>query len=262
MTGQSELVLVKVEDKVAEVTIARPKVLNALNVQVLHELEQIFADLASVGDLACVILTGSGDRAFVAGADIAEMRDLNKRQAEEFSRTGQRIFATIESFHAPVLAAVNGFALGGGCELALACDIVYASSNARFGQPEVKLGIIPGFGGTVRLPRKIGQAAAAEWIYTGEVYTAEAAKTVGLVREVLAPAELMPRVRAVAKLIAQRAPLAVRAAKQVILEGLAAHPADAANFEHEAFARIFETEDRQEGMMAFLEKREAVFSGK
>jgi len=263
MTSMSarEFVLVEVGDKVAEVTIARPKALNALSSKVLHELEQSFAELAAVKDLACVILTGAGDRAFVAGADIGEMRAMTKRQAEEFCRTGHRVFAAIESFPTPVIAAVNGFALGGGCELALACDIIYAAANAKFGQPEVKLGLIPGFGGTVRLPRKVGLAAAAEWIFTGEVYDAEAAEKIGLVRAVLPPGELMPRVRAIAHTIAQRAPLAVRAAKQVMVEGLATHPAEAANFEQQAFIKVFDTSDLQEGTQAFLDKREPTFRG-
>ncbi|MEZ4272963.1 MAG: enoyl-CoA hydratase-related protein [Myxococcota bacterium] len=162
----------------------------------------------------------------------------------------------------PVLAAVNGFALGGGCELALACDVIYASSQAKFGQPEVKLGLIPGFGGAVRLPRKVGLAAASEWIYTGEIYSAEQAHAIGLVHQVLEPDALLPHVRKIAQSIAARGPLAVRAAKSVLQQGSKMGWEDAAELEREKFASMFNTEDMREGTGAFLEKRSAHFKGK
>ncbi len=261
MSSQLELVRVEVSERVAEVTINRPKALNALNRQVLTELDQVFKQLREERALAVVILTGAGDKAFVAGADVAEMSGMSAAEAVEFARSGHRLFDSIESFPTPVLAAVNGYALGGGCELALACDIIYASDNAKLGQPEVKLGIIPGFGGCVRLPRKIGLAAAAEWIYTGEIFNAQTALSLGLVREVLPPAGLLPRVREVAKLIAARAPLAVRAAKRVLVQGQGIHPAAAALIEQLSFGQLFNSKDAAEGTRAFVEKREPRFVG-
>ena len=246
----------------AELTLSRPKALNALNQQVLRELDLVLEELRH-GDLpATLIITGDGDRAFVAGADIAEMAKMGSAEADELARLGHRVMDALEDFPAPTLAAVNGFALGGGCELALACDIIYASERAKFGQPEVKLGLIPGFGGTVRLPRKVGLAVASEWILTGEVYSAQVAKEVGLVREVVPPEQLMPRVREVAALIAKRGPLATRAAKRMLVRGLATLPDTAAAMERWSFARLFDTADMREGTQAFVEKREPTFKGR
>jgi len=255
------VVKVRVEARVAEVTLSRPKALNAINATMLNELEQVFNALSDRGDISCVILTGDGDRAFVAGADIAAMSTLSAEEAEAFAARGHQVFEQIETFPAPVLGAINGFALGGGCELALACDILYASERAKFGQPEVKLGLIPGFGGTVRLPRKIGPGAASEWVFTGEVYSAEAARAVGLVREVLAPELLMDRVRSIASLISKRAGCAVAASKQALNHGMATSPSEAAKNEQAAFGALFNTEDMHEGIGAFLEKREPNFKG-
>lgn len=249
------------EDGVATVTIDRPKALNALNAQVVAELQQIFHALGD-GTARAVILTGAGDKAFVAGADIAAMKSMNEAEALEFSRAGHALMEAIEALPAPVLAAVNGFALGGGCELALACDIIYCSDTAKFGQPEVKLGLMPGFGGAVRLPRKIGAAAAAEWIFTGEIYGAVAAERIGLVREVCPAETLLKRVREVAETIALRAPLAVSASKRLIVDGLATDFARAASMEQERFAALFGTEDMREGTSAFVEKRSPTFQGK
>lgn len=256
-----EFVQVEVAERVAEVTVARPKALNALNRQVIGELAHVLDELRRLESLACVILTGHGDKAFVAGADIAEMNGMSASEAAELSRAGHALLHNLETFPVPVLAAVNGFALGGGNEIALACDIVYASESAKFGQPEVKLGIIPGFGGCVRLPRKVGLAAAAEWIFTGEIFNARAAKEIGLVREILPQAELLGRVREVAKVIAERAPLAVRAAKRAMVEGLAAHPETAATVEQLSFSTLFNTHDMREGTAAFVEKRDPSFTG-
>ena len=180
-----EFVRVNLADNIAEVTLSRPKALNALNRQVLEELNAALTELEGIESLACVILTGEGDRAFVAGADIAEMSDMQPDAALAFATYGQATFDRVAAFPVPVLAAVNGYALGGGCELALACDVIYASERAKLGQPEVKLGLIPGFGGSVRLARKIGLAAASEWIYTGDVYGAQVACGFGTLFEAL-----------------------------------------------------------------------------
>ena len=255
-----ETVSVSLDEGVATVAINRPKALNAINSQVLDDLAAAFEGLHQE-EVACVVLTGAGEKAFVAGADIAQMADMSADAAESFSAKGHGIFEAIEHFPAPVLAAVNGFALGGGCELALACDIIYASSRAKFGQPEVKLGLIPGFGGAVRLPRKVGLAAASEWVLTGDIYSAADAKEIGLVRSIHEPADLMPHVLKVAKTIAARAPIAVQRAKKVMLEGLDLSYADAAKLEQSSFGKLFSTDDMREGTQAFLEKREPDFKG-
>lgn len=252
-----EHVKLQQSDGIAELTISRPKALNALNRRVLGDLEAAVDHLAADPALRCVIITGDGDKAFVAGADIAEMATMTPLDSEAFVALGHRVFRKLEELPVPVLAAVNGFALGGGCELVLACDVVYASSKAKFGQPEVKLGLIPGFGGSVRLARKTGFGAAAEWIYSGEIYDAAQAKAIGLVRDVVAPEELMPKVRALAKTIAQRAPLAVRAAKRVLVGGAGTDVVTALALERGVFASLFATEDLKEGTAAFVEKREA-----
>jgi enoyl-CoA hydratase len=256
-----EFVKVELAEGIAEIRISRPKALNALNKQVISELQQAFAELEKQTTLACVILTGEGDKAFVAGADIAEMAGMTPAEAEAFAGQGHLLCDAMERFPTPILAAVNGYALGGGCELALACDIIYATENAKFGQPEVKLGLIPGFGGAVRLPRKIGIAAASEWIYTGEVFNARTAKELGLVREVLAPDQLLPRVRDVARLIARRGPMAIRAAKLVIQGGMRRDFGGAIGVEKHQFASLFATNDMKEGTKAFLEKRDPSFRG-
>jgi enoyl-CoA hydratase len=256
-----EFVKVDAAERVAEITISRPKALNALNSGVLNELEYVLSELTKVETLGCVIITGQGDKAFIAGADIGEMNAMTQAEADDFARVGHRVFAMLERFPVPVLAAVNGFALGGGCELALACDIIYAADNAKFGQPEVKLGLIPGFGGCVRLPRKLGLSAAAEWIFTGDIYNAQTAKELGLVREVMPLCDLLPKVRDIAKRITQRAPLAVRAAKRVMVAGLATNPEAAATIEHLAFAQLFVSKDAKEGTKAFVDKRDPQFTG-
>lgn len=260
--GPLEYLRCNVDDGVAEVTIDRPKALNALNRTVLQELYGVLQELATNPGVRCVILTGKGERAFVAGADIAEMAALGADEASQFSALGHDVFSALERLPAPVLAAVNGFALGGGCELALACDVIYASEKSKFGQPEVKLGLIPGFGGTVRLPRKVGLAVASEWIFTGDIYGADEAQAVGLVRRIFPSDALLPEVRKIAQRIAQRAPLAVSAARRAMLEGLGREPGSAAKLEQGLFGELFETQDMREGTRAFMEKREPKFEGK
>ncbi len=258
----SELVRVVIENGVAEVTIDRPKALNALNPQVIDELDHEFAKVEMDASLRCVIITGAGEKAFVAGADIAAMSAMAPAEADTFARHGHHVMHRIEALPVPVIAAVNGFALGGGCELALACDIIYASDNAKFGQPEVKLGLIPGFGGTVRLQRKIGYGAAAEWIFGGEIYDAATALRVGLAQAVVPQSELLGKARALAQTIAKRAPLAVRASKRSMLMGGGTDPMTASGIEVLSFSQFFGTADMREGTKALVEKREASFTGK
>lgn len=258
----SELVRVSVEAAVATITIDRPKALNALNPQVLSELDAACAQLDANADLRCAIITGAGEKAFVAGADIAAMSAMSPAEADAFARRGHAVMHRLETLPVPVIAAVNGFALGGGCELALACDVIYASDNAKFGQPEVKLGLIPGFGGTVRLPRKVGYGAAAEWILSGEIYDAATALRIGLVQAVVPAAELMGKARALAQTIAKRSPVAVRAAKHAMQVGIGTDPATASSVEVLSFGQLFATADMREGTKAFVEKRDPIFTGR
>ncbi|MEW6723895.1 MAG: enoyl-CoA hydratase-related protein [Bacillota bacterium] len=245
------------DDGIAELTIDRPEALNALNQQVLEELASTLAGLADDPDLRCLIITGAG-RAFVAGADIAAMAEMTQEEAEAFSRLGSSTFTAVEQLPVPVIAAVNGYALGGGCELALACDFRYASEKARFGQPEVGLGIIPGFGGTQRLPRLIGAGPARELIYTGEMIGADRAKEIGMVNAVFPTEELLEQTRAAARKIAAKGPLAVRAAKEAIRRGLELELEQGCQLESRIFGRIFGPQQK-EGMQAFLEKRAPKF---
>ncbi|MDD7593721.1 MAG: enoyl-CoA hydratase-related protein [Peptoniphilaceae bacterium] len=248
-------VKLETEGAVSVVTIDRPKAMNALNPEVLHDLEAAF-DAIDQEVARVVVLTGSGDKSFVAGADIAAMAQYDEQQAEEFGREGNRIFRKIETFPLPVIAAVNGFALGGGNELAMACDIRYASENAVFGQPEVGLGITPGFGGTQRLMRVIGsRSSAREIIFSARNIKADEALRIGLVSKVFPVEELMPAVMKLANNIAKNAPVAVRLSKQAMNEGADQPMAEAIETEVAAFAKTFTTEDVKEGMGAFLEKR-------
>ncbi len=239
----------------------RPDKLNALNAELLGELDVSLAALAGDETIACAILTGAGEKAFAAGADIAAMLEMTTEQARHFSELGHRICSRIERAHFPVIGAINGFALGGGCELALACDFLYASEKAKLGQPEVNLGIIPGFGGTQRLTRRVGIGRARELCYTGDMLTAEEALRIGLVNAVVPQAELMGKVKAVAAKIAAKGPIAIAQCKRTIFSGEGV-PLDTANaLETQAFAMLFGTSDRREGMSAFLEKRQAAFKG-
>jgi enoyl-CoA hydratase len=253
--------LIEIADGIAVVTINRPAALNALNREVLEDLAAAFAALESSEDVACVILTGSGSKAFVAGADIAEMQALDAVSAEHFARLGHSIFNAIENFPKPVIAAVNGFALGGGCELAMACDIRIAAENARFGQPEVSLGVIPGFGGTLRLARLVGKGRAKELIFTGDMIDAQEAYRIGLANKVVAAEELLAKARTMATKIASKGSVAVRFAKESVDNGLEMDLDRAGRFEASLFGLCFATTDQKEGMQAFLEKRPAKFTG-
>ena len=242
-------------------TISAPKTLNALNSNILNELGD-FIDHFDCNKYRCLIITGDGEKSFVAGADISEMATLNAAQGEAFGKRGADVFRRIETLPCPVIAAVNGFALGGGCELAMACDIRLCSDNARFGQPEVGLGIIPGFSGTVRLARLVGMGMAKQLIFSGKNIKADEALRIGLVNEVLPQSELMNRALELAGQIAANAPLAVSAAKLCINTEYDMPAEDAIAFENRAFGLCFNTEDQKNGMKAFLEKGKCEFQGK
>ncbi len=244
------------QNNISIITINRTKALNALNTDVLKELDKVLDEIDQ-DRIRAVIITGSGDKAFVAGADISEMHKLTKAEGETFGRTGNEVFRKIETFPIPVIAAVNGYALGGGCELAMSCDIRICSENAVFGQPETGLGIIPGFGGTQRLARLISVGKAKEMIYTaGNIKSAEAYR-IGLVNGVYPQEELMEQALKMASKIAKNAPIAVRAAKKAINNGLQTDMDGGIKIEEALFGSCFETEDQKEGMAAFLEKRKA-----
>jgi enoyl-CoA hydratase len=254
-----ETLLVEREEKVATITINRPKQLNALNSQVLRELTQAVRECS---DANALILTGAGERAFVAGADISEMAPMGPWQAREFSELGHVLTALIEDIPCAAIAAVNGFALGGGLELAVSCDLIFASENAKLGLPEVSLGVTPGFGGTQRLVRLVGKLRAKEMIFTGDMVDAKTALDIGLVNGVVPRDQLLAHCKTVALKIASRGPLAVARAKRLVERGYDM-PLRAANRqEAETFALLFDTDDRREGMRAFVEKRPAKFTGK
>ncbi|RIL04785.1 MAG: enoyl-CoA hydratase [Proteobacteria bacterium] len=257
----SEPVLLERRAATALLTLNRPDVLNALDRATLEALAAHAEALARDAAVRAVVLTGSG-RAFAAGADIAAMRQMGPAEAERFSALGHAALAALESLGVPTIAAVNGFALGGGCELALACDWIYASTKARFGQPEVNLGLLPGFGGTSRLVRRVGLAWAKELVLAGEPIDAETALRVGLANRLFEPDALLAGALAVAEKIASKGPLAVAHAKQVMQEGQDADVRTAHALERKAFGLVFATEDRSEGMDAFLEKRAASFRAK
>ena len=246
---------------VGVITINRPKALNALNSQVLEELDQTI-DAVDLESTRCLILTGAGDKSFVAGADIAEMSNLTKEEGEAFGKKGNDVFRKLETFPIPVIAAVNGFALGGGCELSMSCDIRIASDKAVFGQPEVNLGVIPCFGGTQRLSRLVGTGIAKELIYTARNVKAEEAKSIGLVNKVVPAESLLDEAKAMMQTILSKAPLAVRYAKVAINEGIQMDLYRGLELEKDVCALTFGSDDSKEGMSAFLEKRPAVFQNK
>ncbi len=255
-------VLLEKEGNVAIVTMNRPKALNALNSETLKELDNVIEALEKDNEIYAVVLTGAGEKAFVAGADISEMKDLNEEQGKEFGLLGNKVFRRLENLDKPVIAAINGFALGGGCELAMACDIRIASVKAKFGQPEAGLGITPGFGGTQRLPRIVGLGKAKELIYTCDIIKADEALRIGLVNKVVEVEELLNEAKAMAKKIAVNAPIAVKLCKDAINRGMQVNIDDAIVIEASDFGKCFSTEDQKEGMTAFVERREKNFQNK
>jgi enoyl-CoA hydratase len=254
-------ILFEKENNVAIVKMNRPKALNALNSETLKELESVVDEIANDEDIYAVVITGEG-KAFVAGADITEMKDLNTIEGRRFGILGNRVFRKIELLEKPVIAAVNGFALGGGCELSMACDIRIASAKAKFGQPETGLGITPGFGGTQRLARLVGQGMAKQLIFTADIIKAEEALRIGLVNSVVEPEALMETTMAMASKIAANAPIAVQLCKTAINRGLQADIDTGLMYEAEAFGACFSTEDQKEGMSAFVEKRDKCFKNR
>ncbi len=258
---QEQKIIIQKENHIATVTINEPKTLNALNSKLLEELGAAFDMLANDAEVRVIILTGA-ERAFVAGANIQEMSGLNYDEAKVFGAKGASVFRKIETCPQPVIAAVNGFALGGGSELAMACDIRIASEKAKFGQPEVGLGITPGFSGTQRMARLIGFAKAKELIFTGKVIAADEALAIGLVNRVVAPESLMDEVQAMAATIAKQAPIAVQKSKEAINNGWDMDIDKGIDYEVELFAQCFETEDQKNGMNAFLKKEKTEYKGR
>jgi len=257
-----ENLLVDRDGAVATVTINRPKVLNALSIQTVDELRRAMLSLKYDEAVRVVILTGAGEKSFVAGADINELAAQTPVSGRELARRGQHVFDVIENLGKPVIAAINGYALGGGCELALACTIRIAVDTARIGQPEINLGIIPGYGGSQRLPRLIGRGPALELLLTGDQISAADAYRLGLVNRVVTAANLMGEARKLAQTLASKAPVAVRYILDAVNRGLEMPLAEAQNFEATLFGLVAATEDMREGTKAFLEKRKAEFRGK
>ncbi|MBG9980527.1 enoyl-CoA hydratase/isomerase family protein [Facklamia sp. DSM 111018] len=251
-----------VEEQIGTLTINRPKALNALNTELMTELIQILDDIQENQEVQVLVITGSGEKAFVAGADIKEMADKKAMEGKEFSHLGNKVCKKIANLRQPVIAAVNGYALGGGLEIASACDIRIGSKNAVVGQPEVGLGIIPGFGGTQRLSRLIGLAKAKELIYTGKNIKAEEAYEIGIFNHLAEPEKLMEEVYEMAHQILKNAPLAVEGAKKAIDKGYEMPIDHALAFEEDIFGLLFDTQDQKDGMQAFLNKKEAKFNKK
>jgi enoyl-CoA hydratase len=257
-----ENLLYEKKDGIAYITFNRPKVLNALNRMTVEELQHILTDARDDASVRVLILTGSGEKAFVAGADINELAQQTPVNGKEFSLFGQAVFHMLETIGKPSVCAINGFALGGGCELALCCSIRLASKSAKLGQPEVKLGILPGYGGSQRMARLCGKGMAHELCLTGEMITAEEAQRIGLVNHVYEPAELLPAAEAMAKKIIERAPLAVKYCMEAIERGVEMPLQEGLFLEATLFGLCCATEDMREGTKAFLEKRAAQFQGK
>jgi enoyl-CoA hydratase/carnithine racemase len=257
-----ENILLEKKSAIAYVTVNRPKVLNALNLATMEELRTAFHDIKNDDEIRVVILTGAGEKAFVAGADIGELAVQDAVSGKKYAHRGQNVLNLIENLGKPVIACINGFALGGGCELALACTMRLASDNAKLGQPEVKLGILPGYGGSQRLPRLVGKGLAMQIILAGEMITAQEAHRIGLVNEVTTAAELIPRAEAIAAKIIANAPLAVQYALEAVNKGMEMTLGEGQFLEATLFGVCCATEDKKEGTAAFLEKRTAVFKGK
>lgn len=255
-------ILYEKRNSIAYVTVNRPKVLNALNMATMSDLRSAFQDARDDSSIRVVLLTGSGEKAFIAGADIGELQKLSPVEAKEYTHRGQSVLDLIENLGKPVIACINGFALGGGCEVAMACTMRLASDNARLGQPEVKLGLVPGYGGTQRLPRLVGKGMAMQLNLTGEMITAQEAHRIGIVNEVVPSAELLPRAEAIAAKIVANAPLAIRYCMEAVNKGLDMTLAEGLFLEATLFAVTCATEDKKEGTSAFLEKRAPNFHGK
>lgn len=254
--------LLEVQDGIGIVSINRPKALNALNAATIHELDKMFAELEKNDTVKVVIVTGAGEKSFVAGADITEMQHMTAIEGRSWGKLAQAVFNKIENLPKPVIAAVNGYALGGGCELAMACDIRIASEKAKFGQPEVSLGIPPGFGGTQRLPRLVGKGRAKELLFTGDMIDSAEAYRIGLVNKVVAQEELLAAAKTMAEKIMTRGPVAVALCKAAVNEGMDVDLESGVAYEAELFGLCFATTDQKEGMAAFVEKRKASFVGK
>lgn len=257
-----ENVLYEKKGPVAYVTLNRPKVLNALNRRTWEDLRSAFEDAREDSAVRGIILTGAGDKAFIAGADISELASVTAVEAEESSTFGQEVLSLVENLGKPVIAAINGFALGGGCETAMACTIRVASEHAKFGQPEVKLGLIPGGGGTQRMPRLVGKGRALQIILSGEIISAQEAYRIGLVNEVVPAADVITRCEAILKQIFSNAPIAVKYSLEAVNKGLETSVAEGSSLEASLFGLCAGTEDKREGTQAFLQKRSPQFQGR
>lgn len=257
-----ENIILEKEENLAIITINRPKALNALNQDVLQELSAAVDQVEQDEQVKAVIITGAGEKAFVAGADIAFMENLSPMEGKDFGLLGQQLFIRIEQLEKPVIAAVNGFALGGGCELALACDIRIASTQAKFGQPEINLGIIPGFGGSQRLPRLIGKGRALELLFTGDMIDGAEAYRLGLANKVVEPEVLLPVAKKLAGKIVKKSSITLKFMKEAVHQGMEMELEQGIAHEANLFGLCFSTEDQKEGMNAFLNKRPAEFKGK
>ena len=250
--------ILKKEDRMATISMNRPEALNALNSETFHELNAAFDELEKDDKIEVIIVTGEG-KAFVAGADIVEMQNMNGQQSRAFSMLGQQVFRRMELMEKVFIGAINGFSLGGGCEFAMACDIRIASEKAKFGQPEVNLGVTPGFAGTQRLPRLVGMAKAKELLLTGDMIKADEAYRIGLVNRVVPPESLMDEARKLAEIILTKGPVSIKMVKACVNRGMQTDIDTAAAFEADAFGLCFASGETKEGMSAFLEKREAKF---
>jgi len=257
-----ENILFEKTNSIAYITINRPKVLNALNMATMEELRASFHDVKNDAGTRVVIMTGAGEKAFIAGADIGELAKHDPVTAKAYTHRGQSVLNLIENLGKPVIACINGFALGGGCEIAMACTMRLASENAKLGQPEVKLGLIPGYGGTQRLPRLVGKGIAMQLVLTGDMISAQEGHRIGLINEVVAAAELIPRAEAIAHKIIANGPLAIQYSIEAINKGLEMTVSEGLFLEATLFGVICATEDKKEGTTAFLEKRQAQFKGK
>jgi enoyl-CoA hydratase len=257
-----ENIMYEVKEGIATITFNRPKSLNALNGALLAEFSRALDEIAADEDIRVLILTGAGDKSFVAGADITELATFDSLKAKAFARKGHDIINKLQALPIAVIAAVNGFALGGGTEIAIACDFIYASENAKFGQPEINLGVVPGFGGTQRLPRLIGTNMAKELIFTGKMISAEEALKLGLVNKVVPQENLMEEVMKTADIIASKGKVSLREAKQAVNRGMNVELAQGCSIEIDAFALCYASPDSKEGTSAFIEKRKADFKGK